>query len=145
MQIFRSPARHRVVALLSSAGLPSADLPEDPLECFWGCGSPENPKGVIGLEVHGSYGLLRSLVVEAAQQKTGCAKALVSTLENYAHCRRLRSIFLLTETAEGFFGKLGYHAINRNIVPEPIRATQEFSSLCPSTAIVMTKRLDRES
>ncbi len=107
------------------------------LENFFGYGIPAEPSGVIGLEIHGSFGLLRSLVVDPRHRGTGCGKALVDALESYAAHHRIESIYLLTETAEQFFSRLGYRAIDRADLPEVIEATQEISALCPDTATAM--------
>jgi amino-acid N-acetyltransferase len=48
---------------------------------------------------------------------------------------------LLTTTAEDFFRALGYARIARELAPEAIRTTREFSSLCPASSVVMVKRL----
>jgi amino-acid N-acetyltransferase len=47
----------------------------------------------------------------------------------------------LTETAENFFRGLGYEAIDRRYVPEEIQQSAEFRSLCPASAVCMTKSL----
>ena len=130
-----------MIELLASEGLPTADLADGDFRHFWGCGKRANPSGAVGLEIHGPFGLLRSLVVARAYRSNGCAKALVSTVESYARRRGLHSIFLLTETAEAYFASLGYQALARREVPEQIRASQEFSSLCPDSATVMGKPL----
>ena len=43
-------------------------------------------------------------------------------------------LYLLTTTAESLFRKWGFRRAPRNTVPEGIRATVEFSSLCTATA-----------
>ncbi len=53
----------------------------------------------------------------------------------------LKTMVLLTQAAEGFFGKRGYVLTPREQVPEPIRQTAEFRSLCPATAACMSKAL----
>ena len=141
MHIYQSPSRQTAVQLLSAAGLPTTDLPSGRLEHFWGCGNPDKPNGIVGLEIHGPYGLLRSLVVDEAYRNRGCAKALVSALERYARLEGLSCMYLLTETAEQFFSSLGYEVVARSEVPDPIRATREFSGLCPHDAAVMKKPL----
>jgi amino-acid N-acetyltransferase len=47
----------------------------------------------------------------------------------------------LTETAEGFFRGLGYHVIDRGYVIEELKQSAEFRSLCPASAVCMTKSL----
>ena len=50
-------------------------------------------------------------------------------------------MFLLTTTAESYFGKRGYSTTSREAVPEAIRNTKEFASVCPSSAVVMVKHM----
>jgi amino-acid N-acetyltransferase len=60
---------------------------------------------------------------------------------SYAHELGVKELYLLTTTAEKFFPKLGFDSIDRDNVPTPIQATEEFSSICPSTAVCMVKKL----
>jgi amino-acid N-acetyltransferase len=48
---------------------------------------------------------------------------------------------LLTQTAEAFFERHGYQVADRDHVPDEIKQSAEFQSLCPSSAICMTKSL----
>lgn len=139
MEIFRSPSKEAVISLLKAANLPTADITAEMLDGFFGCGDAREPCAVIGLEIHGDCGLLRSLVVDPGHRGSGCGKALVNALEAYASLNGIASVYLLTETAEQFFSGLGYRFISRVDLPEQIKATQEFSSLCPDTAIAMWK------
>jgi amino-acid N-acetyltransferase len=142
MQIFRQPSEVQVRRLLGDAGLPSTDLRRDHFEHFFGCGSEEEPKGVVGLEIYGTDSLLRSLAVDESARGRGCAKALVVEAERYARGRGVRRIYLLTTIAAKFFERLGYRAVARDEAPESIRATAEFSSLSPSSSAFMAKDLD---
>ena len=141
MRIHEGPDHARVAELLAECGLPTSDLAPGSIEAFLGCGDPSRPGGVVGLEVHGRYGLLRSLAVAEGARGAGCGKALVSGLEARARQRGLESLYLLTETAEPFFAALGYRRVQRGDVPQPIRATSEFASICPDSAAVMRKDL----
>jgi len=91
--------------------------------------------------MHGSDALLRSLAVEEKARGRGCGKALVAALEQHAREHGARRITLLTTTAARFFGGLGYRGVARDAAPERIRATREFSALCPASAVCMTKDL----
>jgi amino-acid N-acetyltransferase len=135
----------RVVELLAAQDLPVSDLNGEALALFFGCEDPLRPTGVVGLEIHGRYGLLRSLVVEAGGRNSGRGRALVASIEAYAKEKRLTSLYLLTNTAEAFFLKRGYERVGREEVPMEIRETSEFRSLCPSTAVVMKKSLENRS
>jgi [ribosomal protein S5]-alanine N-acetyltransferase len=141
LQPFRRPPADAVRALLAAAGLPVADLGDD-MSHFHGCGTPAALRGAVGLELHGSDALLRSLVVDPAQRGRGFGKALVEAAERHARASSVRHIYLLTETAETFFESLGYQRIPRESVPAAIRASHEFAILCPASAACMSKALD---
>ncbi len=93
--------------------------------------------GVVGLERAGAYALLRSLAVADAFGGRGLGRRLCHRILEYGRSLGLSDIYLLTTTAADFFKKLGFEAVDRARAPAEIRATQEFSSLCPATAICM--------
>jgi amino-acid N-acetyltransferase len=45
------------------------------------------------------------------------------------------------ETAELFFRNLGYDTIDRRVVNEELKQCAEFRSLCPASAVCMSKGL----
>ena len=141
MRIFRHPAEVDIRRLLSAAQLPVDDLTPKHLAHFFGCGDETSTFGVGGLELHGTDALLRSLAVDEAARGRGCGKALVAALEQHAREQGATRIYLLTTTAGRFFERLGYRALARDAAPAAIRATAEFSSLCPSNAAFLAKDL----
>jgi N-acetylglutamate synthase-like GNAT family acetyltransferase len=143
MNIYRRPPFERTVALLCGCGLPTDDISESSLGHFLGCGSPSAPDGVIGLEILGEDGLLRSLAVAEGARGRGRGKALVAALEALARAQGVRHLYLLTESAEVYFGEMGFAAVDRSLVADSIRRTQEYSCLCPDDAVVMRKDLAR--
>ena len=142
MHLYRHPPEAVTRELLAQCGLPTSDLDAWDFEHFFGCGSPENPKGVVGLELFDSFALLRSLAVAEENRGLGCGKALVAEAERYAREKGVRELYLLTTTAEEFFFRLGYRQAERKSAPEPIRKTREFSGLCPETSAFMVKKLE---
>ena len=48
-----------------------------------------------------------------------------------------RDAYLLTETAEAFFRRRGFVAVDRGSVPSGVRDSVEFVAACPASAIVM--------
>lgn len=142
MHIHPHPPAARVRELLAACNLPTADLEAADLEHFFGCGRAEAPGGVVGVELHGAAGLLRSLAVEQSARGRGCGRRLVAQAEAHARQHGVRSLYLLTTTAEAFFRALGYARIERERVPDAIRGTAEFSRLCPSSSAVMVKQLE---
>jgi amino-acid N-acetyltransferase len=141
MNIYRNPSGPQVGQLLRACNLPASDLSPAHLEHFFACGVAAAPQGVVGLELYGQVALLRSLAVAADCRGTGCGTALVAQAESYARSASVMQLYLLTTTAERFFERLGYVRAARESAPEEIRRTQEFSSLCPSSAAFMMKRL----
>jgi len=127
--------------LLIDADLPVEDLDELKLPLFHLAEREGGDAGVIGMERHGNVGLLRSLVVLPDARGQGLGKKLVDTLEVNALDIGVTELWLLTINAEEFFGRLKYKIIARELAPDVIRKTQEFSNLCPGTAHLMMKSL----
>ena len=51
------------------------------------------------------------------------------------------TLYLLTNTADGLFRQLGYVDTTRTMAPDAIRATSQFSGLCPASSLLMSKPL----
>lgn len=129
-----------VVQLLQSENLPVEDLKAN-LPHFFVIGDKNTVFGAIGLEVYGTDGLLRSMIVDSNYRGLSLAKKLIDNLFEYAEKNGLNTIYLITTTAEKYFGGRGFQPVSRDKVPASIAATSEFTSLCPSTATVMVKEL----
>ena len=129
------------VTLLEAANLPTEDLDEKMLPDFLYAGSDGAPQGLIGLEMLGKEALLRSLVVEAHARGLGLGKLLVEHAEMHAASHGVKSLYLLTTTAESFFKRLNYARIDRDAAPASIRQTSEYTSLCPQSSAFMVKQL----
>ena len=127
--------------LLVESGLPVADLDPDNLARFLVAEDGDELVGLIGLQVLGRTGLLRSLVVATQARKAGLGGKLVGALESAAQAAGITELWLLTIDADGFFARQGFDIVDRHTAPEKIRQTQEFSTLCPGSAYLMTKRL----
>lgn len=132
--------RAEIISLLQSQELPSDDLPLL-LNDFYTAMEGDQLIGLIGLERYGQYGLLRSMVVHPDYRNQQIAGSLVKMLEEKATSTGINSIYLLTETAAGYFSKKGYDAINRTEVPKDLMKSSEFSHVCPESATVMMKKL----
>ena len=142
MQIFHRPPEGRSLELLAECDLTTSDLESRHFDDFLGCGTAEDLKGIVGLEVFGSVALLRSLAVAEKARGLGCGKALVASAEKYAKDKGVHELYLLTTTAESFFARLGYSCADRNTAPQQIKRTKEFSDLCPDSAAFMVKKLE---
>ena len=73
-------------------------------------------------------------------RRLGMGSAIVAVLEIEARARKCRSIYLVTTSEAGFFGRLGYTACSRNDVPEAIAKSPHFSRLCCAAGTVMVKQ-----
>jgi amino-acid N-acetyltransferase len=130
-----------VLVLLQGAGLPTADLTGAPGLHLWVLEAQESLVGVIGMERFGARALLRSLAVAPSYRHRGLGHQLVARLESDARADGVEQLVLLTETAEEFFSAIGYEPIDRRYVPEEIQQSPEFRSLCPASAVCMSKPL----
>jgi amino-acid N-acetyltransferase len=131
----------QVLALLQDAGLPTSDLRSIQGLQLWVLQTKDALVGVIALERFGSDALLRSLAVVATYRKRGYGHELVARLEQDAQAAGIEQLVLLTETAEPFFRSLGYVLIDRRCVSEELKQSAEFRSLCPVSAVCMSKAL----
>jgi amino-acid N-acetyltransferase len=127
--------------LLLDSGLPVEDLGRDTLDEFLVAEDAGDLVGLIGLQVFGTIGLLRSLVVTRNVRSGGLGGKLVGALEAAAQTAGITDLWLLTIDAEKFFERQGFFVVNRDIAPQAIRETDEFAGLCPDTAHLMRKEI----
>lgn len=127
-----------IVRLLADAALPHHDLTPEHLRHFLVLRDGDEIAGVVGMELADDAGLLRSLAVPEARRGGGLAMRLVDALEERARASGIRTLYLLTTTAEGFFARRGYV---RAAVPDAIAATPEFRGICPASAACMARVL----
>ena len=132
--------RNEVVELLNTHKLPTKDLP-GLLHDFFVAVDNNAIAGVAGLEIYSNYGLLRSLAVDLNLRNRGIGAILLDKIEALAAGKGLEAIYLLTETAKDYFENKGYEQIARMDIPEEVKASSEFTHVCPETAIAMQKSL----
>ena len=130
-----------VEALLTEAQLPVSDLSSSLSLSLLGVRESGRLVGVVGIEVYGDVGMLRSLAVASARRNAGLGVSLVSNAEAWAAEQGVKALYLLTTTAAQFFARLGYEAIPRSEAPAAIAATAQFSDLCPASSTFMRKVL----
>ena len=71
----------------------------------------------------------------------GAGARLLAHAESQARARGVKTLYLLTTTAESFFARHGYASADRDGAPPAIRATREFSGICPASSAFMRKLL----
>lgn len=124
--------------LLTSSGLP-LDGVREALPTFVVAESGREIVGVAGLEPCRENALLRSVAVADAWRSHGVGRALVSRAIADAEARGCRALYLLTTTAERYFPSFGFTKVERDAVPDDVRATGEFREACPASATVMCR------
>ncbi|HEX9729279.1 MAG TPA: arsenic resistance N-acetyltransferase ArsN2 [Gemmatimonadales bacterium] len=128
-----------ITMLLTASALPSAGL-DAHLAATVVARVEGTVVGCAALELHGSDALLRSVVVAASRRGTGLGRRLTEAALALGGARGVKRYYLLTETAERFFPRFGFHPIPRADVPDSVKTSVEFRGACPETAIVMALR-----
>lgn len=134
----RDPA---LIAALKAADLPVDDL-DEPNRSFFSYRSLAGTLlGFGGYELYDDVAFLRSIVVlpEGREKKTG--RNLVPLLTYRATREGARSAWLLTTSAPDFFEKIGFKRRTREEAPAVVLATRQAKSLCPASAVVMSRSL----
>src|SRR5688500_7628795 len=127
-------------SLLQRAGLPVSGVDEQFGSGYAVAESDGAVVGVIGIERHGNYGLLRSAAIEPEWRGQGIGEALTRNRLAWATAVGIDEVYLLTETASDWFPRFGFVRVDRAAVPPEVAASSEFSELCPASAVSM--RLD---
>ena len=140
IEFARESDRPAIESLLTGSGLPL-----DGLELALGSAVVARGSGSLvgcaAVEPYGSVGLLRSVCVAPDLRGTGLGGRLVDAAEKLAASRGIGELYLLTETAEGWFPRLGYVPTTRDAVPAALTTSPEFAGACPDSAAVLHKRL----
>jgi arsenate reductase len=131
-------------ALLEQQNLPVADIDEQSLRSFLVVRDGRQVFGTVGLDLLGDCALLRSLAVSPAWRGAGLGGQLVAAAEALAASRGIGHLYLLTTDADRFFGARGYRVAERAAAPAAVRLHPQFSTLCPSSSIFMSKTMSRK-
>jgi amino-acid N-acetyltransferase len=127
-----------VVALLRRTGLPPDEV-DLHIENFHIIKHPKDNErsdpliGSVGLELYEEAALLRSLAVHPDFQGMGLGSRLVDSMIEKAKGMGFNQLFLLTDTAEIYFKKKGFVTVMRDKVPEDMKQSIEFTTLCTSS------------
>ena len=128
-----------ILGLLERSRLPTAGV-ADHISGFLVAEIPAGPAGCGALERYGSDALLRSVAVMEAHRGRGIGRQIVEALVSRAAAGGIRTLTLLTTSAEGYFTRLGFRAVDRSQVPRSIERSTELQGACPVSAAVL--RLD---
>lgn len=135
---------NRFLAVLQSSGLPTDGL-RDHLATALVAREDGVVIGSAALDCCSRAALLRSVAVVAAKRGQHLGERLTSAALNLALARGITDVYLLTEMAQDFFPRFGFHAIPRQAVAPAVQRSVEWTSACPVTAQAMRATLDQES
>jgi len=130
-----------LAAALAEAGLPIDDLAEPGRVFFAFSTLSGRPVGHAGLEIHGEEALLRSLVVRPEARGAGFGGAIVARQLHRAHDFGARRAWVLTTTVGDWLERKGFTRVARETAPAAILATRQARSLCPSSAVLLTRTI----
>lgn len=129
-----------VRAVLDGAGLDAGDL-EYMLPTTLVAEIDGVVVATVALEDLGDLALLCSFAVVPEFRGMGLGRLLLRHAEGTARYMGFEQLFLLTETARAFFVKSGWSDLPRDQAPDLVKATSQFSLLCPESATLMTKAM----
>lgn len=129
-----------ILRLLADSGLPLDGL-LDHLDTAFVARADGHLAGCAALEIYPDGALLRSVAVDRSARGQRIGRALTDAAVALAQSLDVPDIYLLTTTAEHYFGKLGFKTVPRDRVPAGVQQSVEFRSACPASAIVMRRPL----
>ena len=129
------PAMQR---FLTGMKLPVSDLPAD-LSGFTLAFDDDELVGTAGMELLGRVGLLRSVAVAETHRSRQLGRRLFAAALDHAQANGAQEVFLITDSAAGYFEKNGFQLVERNEAPVEIAGTAQFAGLCPASAVVMKR------
>lgn len=124
--------------LLIGSLLPSRDV-GSPRQRFIVATEGGRLVGCAGLQVAGQDGLVRSMAVHWTRRNAGLGSRLHRRLLFEAALAGVRTLYVVTTTAEDFFAGHGFRKIAAHEVPLELRASEEFTAFVPGGSTVMSR------
>ena len=129
-----------IAAMLQETGLPVDGL-EAALDHALVATRAGHLVGCVALELYGESALLRSLAIVPELRGQGLGADLTRRALDLARRLGVRDVYLLTETASGFFPRFGFTPEERPNAPDLVKSSVEFRSACPKSALLMHARV----
>ena len=130
-----------LVAALAAGDLPVDDLAAPGRTFFAYRTLGGTLVGYGGFELFGPEVLLRSVVVLPTLRGRGIGRNLVPLLMRRAFDRGARRAWLLTTSAAPYFEKIGFARSRREVAPPDIATTSQFTTLCPASAVLLSRSI----
>lgn len=131
-----------VAGLLTDAGLPLEGAAAQ-IDRFYLTFRDGLLVGTAALERYSHTALLRSVAVAESERGTGLGQELTRRILDLAYSEGLKSVVLLTTTADRFFPRFGFRRVTRAEVPAAALESVEFKGACPVSSVIMLLDLKR--
>jgi amino-acid N-acetyltransferase len=95
--------------------------------------------GCAGLQLAGQDGLVRSMAVHWTRRNAGLGSRLHQRLLFEAVLTGVRTLYVVTSTAEDFFAGHGFRKVAATAVPPALQASEEFTAFVPGGSTVMSR------
>ena len=129
-----------ILALLEKSGLPQDGL-SDRVSTTLVAREDQTIVGSAALELYDTVALLRSVAVADSLRGQGLGQQLTQAALNLAKEHGVTLVYLLTETARGFFPRFGFRPLPRSEVMPAVQRSVEWTTACPVTAQAMVAQL----
>lgn len=104
---------------------------------YYGVFEDDRLVAAAGIEFYFDSALLRSMVVHPDHREKGYGKALLEYGIGMSLSFDKEHLYLLTESTESYFAKLGFEVIEREKAPYSMKVSSQFNGVCPETAQLM--------
>jgi len=129
-----------ILAFLEKNGLPQDGL-SDHVSTTLVAREDQTIVGSAALELYDTVALLRSVAVADSLRGQGMGQQLTKAALNLAKEHGVTLVYLLTETARGFFPRFGFRPLPRSEVMLAVQRSMEWTTACPVTAQAMVAQL----
>lgn len=125
--------------MLVAALLPSRDVVGGPGQRYIVARENGRIIGCAGLGVSGHDGQVRSMAVHWTRRNAGLGTRLHERLLFEAVLAGVKTLYVVTMTADDFFARHGYRRIGAQEVPPELMASEEFAAFAPGGGVIMSR------
>lgn len=93
--------------------------------------------GLSGVELHGTAGVIRSVVVAPSARNHGYGRRLIEEVASSASLKGVRDLFLITCQAGQFYRQLSFQSLSRSQCPSEILRSPSFAFATTADPTVM--------
>jgi glycerol 3-phosphatase-2 len=133
----------RIAKLLAESGLSAEGVADriDGTIVSRGDTPSQDVDATACLQREDGYGILRSVAVRTSLRRKGLGILAVAAAIEEARGAGIRHVSLFTETAKAFFERLGFHNVEREDLPHPVRSSSHAAEECAESATAMVRDL----